>query len=246
MTTLIESLSGWQEGDLKNLASLLEVKGVVDASAIAQSFKWLFHSRVAAETEAASKNVVSRFRNNAERTSADSLRNTPSFDELLDGACQHLKAYEKDASTAEKETFLSHAVIVEALQAMKPRERVRFFETRVDAESIAGEVRVRGPNFSGPMTTAAMLGAAHASGFGVYLASTTALGFLTHAAGITLPFIFYSGMSSGIAFVIGPAGWLSVGAWGAWKLMQPEWKKIVRGMVYIIARNSRVKALGHS
>jgi uncharacterized protein YaaW (UPF0174 family) len=246
MTTIVESLAGWKDSDLKNLASLLEVKGPVDAPTIAQSFKWLFHSRVGAETEAARKNAVSRLRSSAERTTADSLRSTPSFDELLDGACKHLKAYEKDASTAEKEIFLSHAVIVEALQAMKPRERVRFFETRVDAETVAGEVRVKGQNFSGPMTTAAMLGAAHASGFGVYLASTTALGFVTHAAGITLPFIFYSGMSSGIAFVIGPAGWLSVGAWGAWKLMQPEWKKIVRGMIYIIAFNARVQALSDS
>lgn len=132
---------------------------------------------------------------------------------------------------------------MQVLQAMKPRERAKFFETLVDVESIVGGVKLKGQNFSGPMTSAAMMGAAQASGFGVYLASTTALGFLTHAVGVTLPFAFYTGLSSSIAFVIGPAGWLSLAAWSSWKLMQPEWKKIIKGLIYIIARNSRGESM---
>lgn len=243
MTSIVESLSDWEESDLKNLAALLELKGAVNAEALAYEFKWLFHSRVAAETEAASKNTWAKVSKDATRVSADSLRRTPTFEDLLDGACQHLKAFEKDASKAEKEVFLSHAVIIEALQGMKPRERAKFFQTLVDVESIVGDVKLKGQNFFGPMTSAAMMGAAQASGFGVYLASTTALGFVTHAVGITLPFAFYSGLSSSIAFVIGPAGWLSLAAWGSWKLMQPEWKNIVKALIYIIARNSREQSL---
>lgn len=243
MTGIVGTLADWREDDLKNLAALLELKGPVNAESIAYGLKWLFHSKVGAETEAAKKNVWAKLQKDSSRVTADSLRETPRFEELLDGACQHLKAFEKDASTAEKEVFLSQAVIIEALQGMKPRERAKFFETLVDVDIIVGDVKLKGQSFSGPMTSAAMMGAAQASGFGVYLASTTALGFLTHAVGATLPFAFYTGLSSSIAFVIGPAGWLSVAAWSSWKLMQPEWKKIVKGLVYIIARNSRGETL---
>ncbi|MEO9091115.1 MAG: hypothetical protein ABI247_12370 [Rhodanobacter sp.] len=243
MTTIVESLSGWQEGDLNNLAALLELKGPANADTVAYGFKWLFHSKAGAETEATSKNAWAKLRKDPTRVTADSLRETPSFEDLVDGACQHLKAFDKAASPAEKEVFLSQAVIVEALQAMKPRERAKFFETLVNVEEIVGGVKLKGQNFSGPMTSAAMMGAAQASGFGVYLASTTALGFLTHAVGVTLPFAFYSGLSSSIAFVIGPAGWLSLAAWSSWKLMQPEWKKIIKGPIYIIARNSRGESM---
>jgi uncharacterized protein YaaW (UPF0174 family) len=243
MTSIVDSFSGWNESDMKNLAALIELKGTVNAETLAYGFKWLFHSKVGAETEAAGKNTWSKLRKVVTRVNADSLRETPSFEDLLDGACQHMKSFEKNASIAEKEVFLSHAVIIQALQGMKPRERIAFFETLVDVQSIAGNVQLKGQSFVGPMTSAAMMGAAQASGFGVYLASTTALGFLTHAVGVTLPFAFYTGVSSSIAFVIGPVGWLSLAAWSSWKVMQPEWKNIVKGLIYIIARNSRGQSL---
>jgi uncharacterized protein YaaW (UPF0174 family) len=243
MTNIIESLSGWDEGDLANLARLIELKGTVSAETIAHGFKWLFHSKVAAETEAAGKNGWAKLRKDPERVTAEDQREMPSFMQLLDGACNHLKASEEGASILEKQIFLSHAVTIAALQGMKPRERIKLFETMINVQLLVGKAKLQGESFTGPMTTAAMMGAAQASGFGVYLASTTAMGFLTHAVGVTLPFALYTGLSSSIAFVIGPAGWLTLAAWSSWKLMQPEWKKIVSGLIYIIARNTRGESL---
>jgi hypothetical protein len=68
------------------------------------------------------------------------------------------------------------------------------------------------------MTTTAVLGAAQASGGAVYIASTTALGFLTHGVGITLPFAVYTGVTSTIAFVIVPVGWLAAGGCVTWRV----------------------------
>jgi hypothetical protein len=65
----------------------------------------------------------------------------------------------------------------------------------------------------GAATTLGAFGAAQASGFGIYLGATTALGFLSQAVGVTLPFAVYTGMSSTIAFLIGPVGFLAAGAW---------------------------------
>lgn len=122
---------------------------------------------------------------------------------------------------------------------MTPRQRAKFFEQEIEVEELLGGARIGRPKLAGPATTFAMLGVAQASGFGVYLAASTALGFMTHAVGVTLPFAVYTGMSSTIAFVIGPAGWLAAGAWGFWKLSQPRWKRIIPGLMYIIAVNAR-------
>lgn len=120
---------------------------------------------------------------------------------------------------------------------MKPRERLKYFEQQVDISELLRGTRIKAHSFRGPATTFALLGIAQTSGFGIYLASTSALGFLTHAVGVTLPFAVYTGMTSTIAFIIGPPDWLTAGIWGAWKLTQPNWKKLIKALMYIISTN---------
>jgi uncharacterized membrane protein YhiD involved in acid resistance len=55
------------------------------------------------------------------------------------------------------------------------------------------------------------IGAAQLSGFGIYLLASSTLGAITSVLGLTLPFAFYTGMSSVISFVIGPVGFLVMG-----------------------------------
>jgi len=87
--------------------------------------------------------------------------------------------------------------------------------------------------------TLAALAVAQGSGFGVYLGATTALGFLSHAAGVTLPFAVYAGMSSTIAFLIGPFGFLGAGAWLGSRILGPEWPRIFRGVLHLIAMRAK-------
>ena len=90
----------------------------------------------------------------------------------------------------------------------------------------------------GPATTLATLAVAQGSGFGVYLGATTAVGFLSHAVGVTLPFAIYTGMTSTIAFLIGPFGFLGVGAWLGFRIMGLEWSRILRGVLHLIAMSA--------
>ena len=136
-------------------------------------------------------------------------------------------------------TEIEREIDIEALNKMKPKDRVDFFVKQIDLQKITNESNIKGESYTGVLTTVAALGLAQASGFGIFLASTTALGFLTHAVGITLPFAVYSGLGSTIAFVIGPAGWLAAGAFFSWKLTKAEWKKIIPALIYIISVNSR-------
>jgi uncharacterized protein YaaW (UPF0174 family) len=123
---------------------------------------------------------------------------------------------------------------------MKPRERQTFFEQQIEVPEIAREARIKGTSLAKPVTTFGLLGLAQVSGFGVYAASTTALGFVTHAIGITLPFASYTGMTSTLAVLIGPVGWLTAGLWGVWKITEPSWKILIPALIYIISTNSRI------
>ncbi len=82
------------------------------------------------------------------------------------------------------------------------------------------------------------IGAAQLSGFGIYLLASSTLGAITSVLGITLPFAFYTGMSSAISFVIGPIGFLVMGvlvyrsfknvkSWDeALDLLKTSWKEV--------------------
>lgn len=73
------------------------------------------------------------------------------------------------------------------------------------------------------------------------MASTTALGFITHAVGMSLPFAAYTTLTSTIAFIIGPAGWLGIGLWGFISLTGADWKKLIPAVLYIAHVNSAKK-----
>jgi uncharacterized protein YaaW (UPF0174 family) len=51
--------------------------------------------------------------------------------------------------------------------------------------------------------------------------------------------VVYAGMSSTIAFLIGPVGFLAAGAWLGWNLTNPEWTRITRGLLHIIAMRAK-------
>jgi len=61
------------------------------------------------------------------------------------------------------------------------------------------------------ITSLAAISAAQLSGFGIYLLASSTVGAITSVLGVTLPFAFYSGMSSVISVVIGPIGFLVLG-----------------------------------
>jgi hypothetical protein len=57
----------------------------------------------------------------------------------------------------------------------------------------------------------ATLGAAQASGFGVYLLASSTAGAIASVVGITLPFALYTSLSTAISYLIGPIGFVALG-----------------------------------
>lgn len=68
--------------------------------------------------------------------------------------------------------------------------------TRAQATSLAG---------------LATIGAAQASGFGVYILASSTVGAIASVVGVTLPFALYTTLSSAISYLIGPIGFLAIG-----------------------------------
>lgn len=126
-------LNGWSNEELGNLGSLLELGSTSEAGQIIDRIKWLFHSKARAGAEAFTKNTLGRLRSKLSdykhsSSQTENLRKVPTYYELIIGACKHLNAFDEASSIGEHELFLTHAVIIAALQKMKPRERQKFFE----------------------------------------------------------------------------------------------------------------------
>lgn len=74
--------------------------------------------------------------------------------------------------------------------------------------------------------------AAQMSGFGIYLAATTIAGTLTSLIGTTLPFAFYTSMTSTISLAIGPLGFLGAGLVVLVGASGKNWDKLLPFILY--------------
>jgi len=232
-TTLAEVLSGWNQDQLSNLGAILQLdKGNPSVDELESRIKWLFHSKTRANITALKRRLV-------EGGAADreQVYPVPLYSDLILALADKLKLNAEHVSIDGLELDISYAIIVKALQKMTQTQRRVFFSNTINLEEIFENVQMRS-ELRGPMTTMMALGMAHGSGMSLYVASTTALGFVTHAVGISLPFALYTGLGSTIAFMIGPAGWLAAGGWAIFKMTGPEWKKLTPAIMYIISTNS--------
>lgn len=242
MTEISEKISNWSEEDLGNLAAILRIKNF-DGSreSICNSFKWLYHSKSRAKIKNGAKNFKS-FIVKSEKEDIESQYDLPSYENLLFEACRQMKVKVDESENLEKlEIYLSEAVIVEGLNKMAPEQRHSFFSSPVEPSSLYENVKYQDSSLKGPLRTTALIAAGNAAGFGLYTTATTALGLATHAVGVTLPFAAYTGLTSTIAFVIGPAGWMAVGFWGFLKITGAEWKSIIPALLYVASVNSYKK-----
>jgi uncharacterized protein YaaW (UPF0174 family) len=94
-------------------------------------------------------------------------------------------------------------------------------------------------SLAGSASIFAALTASQLSGFGIYLLATTSLGALTGVIGITLPFAVYTAMTTAIAVIIGPVGWIGAGLFALWALSGPNYKKLIPAILYVCALRSQ-------
>ena len=221
-----------------NLACILEIESE-DTSAICERVRWLYHSKVRAglraQGSALADTVLSKTTGKRVRAVTDEDYPPPTWEHLVEGLGRKLRVHDADADVVDNEWYICDRVIVDAMAKMSPKQRRQFFEAGASVQqAVAEDVPQKKGQLKGPLRTASALGLANAWGFGLYQTATTALAFVTQAVGISLPFAAYTGLSSTIAFVLGPAGWLGVGLWTFLKVTSADWRKLTPVIIYII------------
>ncbi|MBN1959312.1 MAG: hypothetical protein JW841_00050 [Deltaproteobacteria bacterium] len=159
-----------------------------------------------------------------------------SYDEIIiDVANKYKVTIKPNISYAETEALIVAASFKEILSNLKEAQRQELLE------KIEAEAKYHGKEIKSVGTVTASIVAAQASGFGIYLMASTVVGACTHALGITLPFVFYTGMSQAIAVIIVPLGWTALAIWAIGKLSAPAYRKTVPAILLIAAIRSRLE-----
>ena len=136
--------------------------------------------------------------------------------------------YGRVETTERIETKVAQKVLRTVWEKMTPAQRQQMEEALKKA---AQEFDGSGLGQSASVLAALLAG--KLSGFGVYLLASTSLGAVTGVLGFTLPFAVYTTMSSTIAVVLGPVGWIGAGLFVLWKLTGANYKRLVPAILYI-------------
>lgn len=226
-----------------NLAAVLNMASPNPSpEELGDEIKWLYYSKSREAVKATSGAAVNALSAVTEKVIGKTIEQPtllsgevemPSYEELVHGLAKKLGVDEAPTDLSKTEKYIVQAYIAECLTRMTPQQREDFFEREVETTKILGEDMIDS-DLKGPMRTMAAMGLAKAAGFQLYIAATTALGFATHAVGVTLPFAAYTGLTSTIGFLIGPGGWLAVSGWALWRVTGPEWRKLLPMVIYLI------------
>lgn len=137
------------------------------------------------------------------------------------------------ANIAHIEKAIIAKVWSNAVENLNPEERQKL-QTKV--HEVAAQ---HGRNYAPELAGVTALTAAQLSGFGVYLLGSTLLGAMNGALGLGLSFSAFTGLSSAIATAIGPIGWGFLGLSLVFKLMSPNYKKVLPVVIIVALHRPR-------
>lgn len=129
-----------------------------------------------------------------------------SYKEILNQVCQKkdLKI-ESNSSINQMEELILENKFKTIIDKLRDEDKQKF------QEELKNLVAKKGINTSQLKSISALgtLAGANIAGFGLYIAASTFTAAVSSAIGLTLPFTFYTGMSSVLSFVTGPIGWIA-------------------------------------
>lgn len=156
---------------------------------------------------------------------------------VVNDVVSKLKVHVDEPCTVYKmEVAIIKKIVSTMYDQMSPAQR-----DQLNAE-IEEEAQKHGQSYGKLFASGGMLALAKASGFGLYLAASTAVGGITSALGVTLPFAFYTGMSSTIALFTGPFGLALLTILGLVMIGGTNYKKTIPSVVMIASIRARLEA----
>lgn len=182
------------------------------------------------------ESLVSVFEDNSQSVFGSVLGSERSYREIVVQAAKKLDVLHLPHETAaEIEVRIARKVFETVWEKMTPEQRQQMEEElkRTAQKFDKGGALLGSAGIFGALT------AAQLSGFGVYLLASTSLGALTATLGVTLPFAVYTTMSSAIAVIIGPAGWIGMALLALWKLTGANYKRLIPAILYVAMLRSK-------
>ena len=161
----------------------------------------------------------------------------PTWTQIVQQVAKKLDVDFKEYEIArEVEVRVAQKVMETVWEDMTPKQREEMEEK---LRATAAEFD-KGKTLAGSASIFGALTAAHLSGFGVYLLGSTTLGAIAGALGVTLPFAVYTTMTSAIAVVTGPAGWIGAALLAIWGLTGPNHKKLISAVLFVCLLRARI------
>lgn len=180
--------------------------------------------------------IIDGFWWNCQNTAYYYLGYRPSYLEILQTIAALFQiSYTPEEVPTQLEITIARATLQLIWEQMTPAQRQAMEEQlRVTAQAFdkTGSV-VKGGSLFLTLT------AAQLSGFGVYLLASTTIGAITGTLGLTLPFAVYTSMSSVIATIIGPVGWIGAGLFTLWTLNGANYTRLVPAVMYVCMLRAR-------
>jgi uncharacterized protein YaaW (UPF0174 family) len=149
------------------------------------------------------------------------------YEKIILKVAKKLKLSHENRSISQREQMITTKVLNDALSKMSEAEKNKF---EIELLKLSKENNYKGLKTGSVFAT---LGAAQLSGFGVYLLATSTLSTLSGIIGVTLPFAAYTALTSSIAFITGPAGWVGAGVYALWKYTDVDYKKLIPAIIYL-------------
>ena len=153
----------------------------------------------------------------------------PSYSQIVRQVAEKIDIRHTALPIKDLEIKISQKVLETVWEKMTPEQKVQM---EAELQRTTQEFE-KGGALAGSASIFTALTAAKLSGFGVYLLASTSLGALTGAIGVTLPFAIYTTMSSTIAVILGPVGWIGAGLFAIWKLTGANYKRLIPAVVYV-------------
>lgn len=240
-------VGGLVHEDRANLAATLGLKPDSTTEEICETVGRLYHSKVRRVIREGAGSAIGWAKSHFTAASADdskvASRNqehpVPTWADLVEQTGRRLKAFDESVDLSTNERYICQAIIARALGKMTPAQRNTFFSQKVDWGELLQHGGPLGSSSGGAWRGVQVLAFAEAAGFSLYTASSTALSIVSSGLGITLPFAAYTGLSTILSWFTGPLGWIAVIGWLGWKLTEPELKKMLPAVIYIINVRAR-------
>jgi len=150
-------------------------------------------------------------------------------------------SYDERRTTEEIEVFIAQNAFESIWEKMDEEQRKDFEEElKRQAEKFAQDDGKTINAIAHGGVLAAMT-AAKMSGFGIFLLATTSLGAVTHAIGITLPFVVFTTMTKSISIILGPLGWAALGISAFLNITGKYYKSLVSAILLTAALRAKQK-----